>query len=152
MKARPLVALTRKGVAFAWGAEEEAVMEELKHSTIGSPALRAIDYDSGREVVLAVDSSIIGVGYILLQVGTDGKRYLNRFDLIAWHGCEVNYSQAKLELYGLMRALKAVKLYVVGVTNFTVEVDVKYIKGMLNNPGIQPNATINHWIAHLGTQ
>ena len=48
-----------------------------------------------------------------------------------------------------MRALKAVKLYVVVVTNFTVEVDAKYIKGMLNNPDIQPNATINRWIATI---
>ena len=85
-------------------------MEELKHSIIGSPALRTIDNDSGRKVVLVVDSSIIGVGYILLQVGADGKQYPKRFGSIAWHDCEVNYSQAKLELYGLMRALKAVKL------------------------------------------
>ena len=28
-----------------------------------------------------------------------------------------------------------------------VEIDAKYIKGMINNPDIQPNATINHWIS-----
>ena len=28
-----------------------------------------------------------------------------------------------------------------------VEVDAKYIKGMINNPDIQPSATINGWIA-----
>ena len=27
-----------------------------------------------------------------------------------------------------------------------VEVDAKYIKGMLNDPNLQPNATINRWI------
>ena len=27
-----------------------------------------------------------------------------------------------------------------------VEVDAKYIKGMLNEPDLQPNATINRWI------
>ena len=31
----------------------------------------------------------------------------------------------------------------------TVEVDVKYIKGMINNPDIQPSATINHWITGI---
>ena len=30
-----------------------------------------------------------------------------------------------------------------------VEVDAKYIKGMINNPDIQPNATINRWIAGI---
>ena len=27
--------------------------------------------------------------------------------------------------------------------------DAKFVKGMLNNPDIQPNATINHWIAAI---
>ncbi|KAI0323305.1 hypothetical protein GY45DRAFT_1211434, partial [Cubamyces sp. BRFM 1775] len=27
-----------------------------------------------------------------------------------------------------------------------LEVDAKYIKDMLNNPDLQPNATINRWI------
>jgi transposase InsO family protein len=30
-----------------------------------------------------------------------------------------------------------------------VEVDAKYIKGMINNPDLQPNATINRWIAGI---
>ena len=32
---------------------------------------------------------------------------------------------------------------------FHLEVDAKYIKGMLNNPNIQPNNTINCWIAGI---
>ena len=27
--------------------------------------------------------------------------------------------------------------------------DAKYIKGMLNNPDLQPSATINHWIVAI---
>jgi hypothetical protein len=33
--------------------------------------------------------------------------------------------------------------------NLIVEVDTKYLKGMLNNPDIQPNATINRWITGI---
>jgi len=51
-----------------------------------------------------------------------------------------------LELYGLYRALRAWRLYLVGVKKLTVEVDAKYIKGMLNEPDLQPNAAINRWI------
>ncbi|KIO04672.1 hypothetical protein M404DRAFT_26133 [Pisolithus tinctorius Marx 270] len=40
-------------------------------------------------------------------------------------------------------------VYVFGLTNFTVEVDAKYIKGMINNPDLQPNTTIDHWIAGI---
>ena len=60
-----------------------------------------------------------------------------------------SYSQPKLELYGLFRALRAYRLYLVGVRNLHVEVDAKYIKGMLNEPDLQPNATINRWIQGL---
>jgi len=59
---------------------------------------------------------------------------------------ESRYSQAKLELFGLFCALKDCWIWIIGVKNLVVEVDAKYIKGMINNPDIQPNATINHWI------
>jgi hypothetical protein len=62
---------------------------------------------------------------------------------------ESRYSQAKLELYGLFHALHAYRIYIIGVKNLVVEVDAKYLKGMLNNPDIQPNATINQWIAGI---
>jgi hypothetical protein len=40
-------------------------------------------------------------------------------------------------------------IYIIGVKNLIVEVDAKYLNGMLNNPDIQPNATINRWIAGI---
>ena len=86
------------------------------------------------------------VGYILSQEGDDGKRYPNHFGSIRLFNVESRYSQAKLELYRLFRALRAVHIFVFGVNNFTVEMDAKYIQGMINNPDLQPNATINRWI------
>ncbi|KAJ8594379.1 hypothetical protein M405DRAFT_714994, partial [Rhizopogon salebrosus TDB-379] len=59
------------------------------------------------------------------------------------------YSQAKLELYGLFCALRAVRVWIFGIPNLTIEVDAKYIKGMINNPDLQPNASINRWIAGI---
>jgi hypothetical protein len=40
-------------------------------------------------------------------------------------------------------------MYLVWIKDLLVRVDAKYIKGMLKNPDIQPNATINHWIAAI---
>jgi len=71
----PLVHLTRKNVEFTFGKEELVAMKKLKGLAKDSPAIRAIDYASGCEVVLAVDTSYIAVGYILSQIGIDGKRY-----------------------------------------------------------------------------
>lgn len=147
--ARPLVQLTRKDVKFEFTEEHLMAMEKLKMLAQNSTAIKAIDYDSTREVVLAVDSSWMAVGFILSQKGEDGKRYPSRYGSITWNETEQRYSQAKLELYGLFRALKSVKMYIVGLKNFVVEVDAKYIKGMINNPDIQPSATINRWIAGI---
>jgi hypothetical protein len=60
-----------------------------------------------------------------------------------WTECESWYSQAKLELYSLFHTLHAYHIYIIGVKNLVIEVDAKYLKGMLNNPDIQSNATIN---------
>ena len=59
---------------------------------------------------------------------------------------ESQYSQPKLELFGLYKALRHWRLYLVGVKKLIVEVDAQYIQGMLKEPDIQPNATINRWI------
>jgi hypothetical protein len=149
MHARPLVQLTRKNVEFEFGGEHLLAMEKMKYFAQQCPAIRAINYQSDNEVILSVDSSWMAVGFILSQLGDDGKRYPSRFGSIMWNEREQKYSQAKIELYGLFRALKAVKLFIVSVKNLTMEVDAKYIKGMINNPDIQPSATINRWIAGI---
>ena len=148
-RTRKLVHLTRKDVPFQFGEKEQTAMEDLKDAVVTSPALKPIDYQCGREVILAVDSSVIAVGFILLQLGGDGKRYPSRFGSIAWNDRESRYSQAKVELYGLFRALRSYRIWLVGLETFTVEVDAKYIKGMLSNPDIQPNAVMNRWIARI---
>ena len=147
--AKPLVNLTRKDVEFEFGEEQLMAMEKLKLCAQKCEAIKAISYQSDLEVTLAVDSSWMAVGFILSQQGTDGKRYPSRYGSLTWNKTEQRYSQAKLELYGLFRALKAVKMYIIGVKNLVVEVDAKYIKGIINNPDIQPSATLNRWIAGI---
>ena len=98
--ARPLIELTKKGVEFEFGEAQLGAMEALKAVIVESPALRPIDYECGREVILAVDSSIVGVGFLLMQIGEDGKRYPSRFGSIAWNDRECNYSQAKSSSMG----------------------------------------------------
>jgi hypothetical protein len=67
------------------------------------------------------------------------------------NGRESKYSQLKLEIYSLYHALCALHLYLIGVQNLVVEVDVRYIKGMLSNPDISPSASINWWIVAILT-
>jgi hypothetical protein len=126
-------------------------MEDLKKALLSSPALRPIDYRSDVPVILSVDTSYIAVGYILSQCDPDNPRlrYHARFGSITLNEREARFSQPKLELYGLFRALRALKLYLIGIRNLIVEVDAKYIKGMLRNPDLAPSASINRWIVSI---
>jgi hypothetical protein len=63
----------------------------------------------------------------------------------------LEYSQPKLEIYGLYCALRSLRLYLIGVKNLIVEVDARYIQGMLTNPDISPSASINRWIVAILT-
>jgi len=141
--ARPLVDLTRKGAPFIWQEEHEQAMKSLKSAIVHSSALISIDYSTDRTVYLSVDSSVHGVGWILMQDCSNGHCCPSRFSSISWNECESRYSQAKLKLYGLFCALHASRLYLIGVRNLIVEVDASYIRGMLSNPNVQPNAAVN---------
>lgn len=146
---RPLTNLTKNNVEFVWDNKAQAAMNELKEAIVQSPAIRPIDYSSSLEVILAVDSSYIACGWILYQLDVEGRRRPARFGSITWNEREARYSQAKIELYGLFRALKAAKVWLIGLKMFTVELDAKYVKGMLRNPDVHPNAAVNRWIAAI---
>ena len=147
--ARPLINLTCKDTPFVFEEEQCESMDYLKHAIIHSLSLRPINYESDLPVILAVDTSNIAMGYILMQLGEDGQRYPAHFGSISLNEHERRYSQAKLELFGLFRALHDARLYIFGVKHLVVEVDACYIKGMINNPDLQPNVTINRWIAGI---
>ncbi len=144
--ARPLMELIRRDIDFVWDDRRQQAFDKLKLLATTAPALRPVDYTSDNPVILSVDSSIIAVGFILSQIDDDGHRRPARYGSLPMNEREANYSQPKLELYGLFRALRHYRLFIFGVKTFHVEVDAKYIKGMLNDPDLQPNATINRWI------
>ena len=145
----PLVDLTRKGIPFTWQEEHKQAVQTLKDEITQSTALISIDYSSDHTIYLSVDSSVQGVGWILAQDCPDGHHRPSHFGSISWNEHESRYSQAKLELYGLFHALRVQRLYLVGTRNLIVKVDAGYIRGMLQNPDVQPNATINRWITTI---
>lgn len=147
-RAHHLVKLTRKDIPWEFGEAQLGAMQDLKDALMASPALKPIDYQSVAPVILSVDTSSIAVGFILAQCDPNNTklRYFAKFGSITLNEREGRFSQPKLELYGLYRSLRSLKLYLIGVRNLIVEVDAKYIKGMLANPDIAPSASINRWI------
>jgi hypothetical protein len=59
--------LTRAGVEFEFGEEQEKVMEDLKEVLLNSPMLKPINYQSPTLVILAMDTSIYAIGFHLAQ-------------------------------------------------------------------------------------
>ncbi|KNZ79064.1 hypothetical protein J132_04764 [Termitomyces sp. J132] len=90
----------------------------------------------------------MAVGFGLFQEAPDNPKQHTcaKLESITLNVREARFSQPKQELYGLMRALQANKYWLVGCRKLVVETDAKYLKGMLSNPGVGPNATIMRWI------
>ncbi len=116
-RAHHLVKLTRKGIDFEWTQDQISAQDDLKKALLKSPALRPIDYSSAAPVIVSVDTSHIAVGHILSQCDPENPRirYHARFGSITLNEREARYSQPKLELYGLFRAMRALKLYIIGI-------------------------------------
>jgi hypothetical protein len=144
--ARPLTELWRQDVEFIWDQRRQNSFAKLKELVSSVPALHPIDYSSINPVILSVDSSNIATGMILSQIDGQGRRRPARYGSVPMEERESRYSQPKLELFGLYRALRTWRIHLIGVKTLHVEVDAQYIKGMLNEPDLQPNAAINRWI------
>ena len=56
------------------------------------------------------------------------------------------YLQAKLEIFGLHKALRHWRFYLVGLSSLTVEIDAKYVKGMINSVEEDPDPIVARWI------
>ena len=150
-RAEGIQKLMRGQQPFTWGPEQEQSMAMLKEGAANAKCVKPLDYSLPGNVVLAVDTSFIAVGYYIYQENPEEpkKKTYARFGSILLSEREKRFSQPKRELFGLLRALHACYYWLIGVRRLVVETDAKYLKGMLQNPGMGPNATINRWIDHI---
>ena len=149
--AEPLQKLMRKDAEYVWGEEQEIAQRELVAAIKDCPALRPIRYEWDSEVVLAVDTSWKAVGFYIYQCDpvTPKLRYYARFGSITMEERQARFSQPKRELFGLKVALQHCENWLLGSRKLVVETDAKFLKGMLDNAGKGPNATINRWIEEI---
>ncbi|GAA5987852.1 hypothetical protein JCM11641_003509, partial [Rhodosporidiobolus odoratus] len=113
-----LTPLTRKGLTridHLWTEKEERAFEAVKRIVTSLPVLKTVDQDSKDPIWLMTDASEVGVGAVLLQ-GADWKTahpcgsYSRQY--IA---AEKNYPTHEQELLGVIAALKAWRLDLLGV-------------------------------------
>src|SRR5258708_1063537 len=158
---KPLTALTKKMVPheFEWTDEAQDAMELLNHLPPTPIPVRGLDYELGGRVkppdqrdgelglvTVHVDSSVIGMGWMIAQRLADAE-YPIVFGSITFNECEVHYSQPKLELYGVFRALKA-ECHRLHNIHFRLIVDAGFLAQMMISPDL-PNVAMTRWITYI---
>jgi len=120
--AKPLTQLTHLAVQqeFYFSPEAEAAQNELKHLISTAPVLVKLDYEAAKRmtcqdplphtsdhglVIVGIDSCQNGTGWILFQM-VEKEKHLVIFSSCTFNDTESRYSQVKLELYGVFRAIK----------------------------------------------
>ena len=83
-RAHALTMLTCKDFPFVFGPDQIAAQDNLHSVLLKSPALQPIDYSSAANIILAVNTSQIAVGFHLCQCVLDNPqvRYYARFSSI----------------------------------------------------------------------
>ena len=81
----PLYQLLRKGTKFIWPNEHTQV-------------LRQPNYNGGKPIIVTVDTSPIGIGWVINQEDEEQHRYAIRFGAKILNDRQRNYAQVKREL------------------------------------------------------
>jgi hypothetical protein len=161
--AKPLTLLTKTAVQrqFFFSEEAEAAQNELKRLISTAPVLVKLDYDAAKLlshqdplprssdhglVIVAVDSCQNGTGWILFQ-NIEKEKHPVIFGSCTFNDAESRYSQAKLELYGIFRAVKDLRHRIWGI-HIRIDVDAKFLIEMVKQPDL-PNAPMTRWISYI---
>ena len=102
----PIYFITRKGIPFYWGEEQQKAFESIKKDVTNAPVL--LMPNSTGHFVLVSDTSKIGCGAALYQ------KQRGKYHLVAYYSKRLpeavaNYSISELELTGVMANVAAFK-------------------------------------------
>jgi hypothetical protein len=144
-----LIGTIKKDDIEAWDVACQESFKHMKKILAEPPVLVPMIADPDCWVTLAVDTSHLAIGFIIYQDREDRRHWPVQYGSLPLSERESQYSQAKLELYGLFCSLQAVHFWIAGFCNLVVEMDAISPKGMLEVLDLQPNAAMNQWIAGI---
>ena len=137
--AKPLTALTQKGVSFDWEDKQETAFQTLKQALCSAPILSLPE--GTEDFIVYCDASKQGLGCVLMQrekVIAYASRQLKTH--------EVNYTTHDLELGAVVFALKIWRHYLYG-TKCTIFTDHKSLQHILNQKEL--NMRQRRWVELL---
>ena len=123
----PIYNLTKKGMPFHWGKEEQTAYDKVKQQLVTPPVL--VMPNSDGHFILVSDTSKIACGSALYQ------EQANRYRLVAYYSKKLpdacsRYSISELEFTGLLACISAFRHMLKNVV-FTVYVDHSALVHML---------------------
>lgn len=140
----PITKLTKKGVSFLWGNEQEEARQHIISQLTSEPVLAI--YDSSLPIEVHTDASSIGYGAVLLQTHVNCyKRAVGYFSKRT-QGAEPKYHSYELETLAVVKALQHFRHYLVGV-HFTVVTDCNALKSTQKKKDLLPR--VARWWVYL---
>ena len=137
--------LTRKGIPFYWGEEQEKAFKAIKDSLVNPPVL--VMPNGEGHFVLVSDTSKIACGSALYQ------EQQCRYKLVAYYSKKLpeavqRYSVSELELTGIMANVAAFK-HLLRNANFTVYCDHSALVHIMAAKREPPTLRLKKLIEHL---
>jgi len=116
----PLNKCLRKDAGFQWSQEQVNSFDTIKNCIINATALSIPDFS--KEFILRTDSSDVGLGAVLAQIGDDGKEVPIAFASRSLSNTERHYHATEKECLAITWSLKKFEAYLDGLP-FTLETD-----------------------------
>ena len=145
--AKPLHALTHKGVTFQWTSTCEEAFNKLRQTLVEATTLAYPRFGPGDPpFVLDADASGVGLGAVLSQPDKDGKERPIAFASRFLNSAERRYGSTKCELLGMVWAVKHFRCYLLG-REFLIRTDHRALQhwGRFKDPP----AIIARWLEFL---
>lgn len=136
--------LTKKGVDFHWGNDQETARQEVIACLTQEPVLAI--YDPKLPIEVHTDASSVGYGAVLLQIDESGhKRVIAYFSRLT-QGAEAKYHSYELETLAVVKALQNFRHYLIG-NKFLVVTDCNALKLTQRKKDLLPR--IARWWIYL---
>lgn len=136
--------LTKQGVAFRWGPEQEAVRQEIITRLTTEPILAIFDPSLPTEV--HTDASSIGYGAVLMQTHENSSKKVVSYFSKVTQGAESRYHSYELETLAVVRALQNFRHYLIGI-KFKILTDCNALKATERKKDLLPR--VARWWVYL---
>lgn len=143
--AQPLRELTKKGVKFVWGPEQNTSFEKIK-LLLGTEASLGFFNPRDRTAVMA-DASPNGLGAVLIQTDDTGESRIISYASKSLTDTEHRYCQTEKEALALVWSVERFGMYLYGAS-FDLITDCKALE-YLFTPRSKPCSRIERWVLRL---